>query len=144
MEFELYGETYILVDYKIDRNEMFLSKLVMIKNIDSDNTVTFVIHGSENELDNLNIRSADTVVSKVFNNLTSNEKFFYNNILKNDVMLSCTINKNANITVLGNRKFNEVKDLEGFLNQLAEYQRNYTCVEYDEKSNSLLKAKFIK
>lgn len=142
--YTLYGERYDLVDYKITRGEFEVLKEIMIKNIDKGNTIIFSLSGDESELNNLGIKSSDAIISKVFNNLISNERFFYNNVLNNDIALIGDIYTSTGIYVLGDRKFNELKDYKDFKDNLKKYEFNYTCLEYDETSNSLLKAKFIK
>lgn len=148
--FMLYGEQFELVDYKVERSGnkdsdlKEVSKKVMIKNVNSGNTVIFIMCGLDNQLENLGIVSVDAINSKVFNNLISNQNFFYNNLLTNDVVLHADLETSTGVMVLGDRKFEDLKEYDEFIKSLNKYERQYTVLEYDEESNSLLKAKHVK
>lgn len=149
--FVLYGEQFQLVDYKVDRKNYDydaefeeVSKKVMIKNINSGNTLTFILNGIDSQLENLGIVSVDAINSKVFNNLISNQNFFYNNLLTNDVVLSADLDTSTSVRVLGDRKFEDLKQYDEFMKNLNECELQYNVLEYDEESNSLLKAKHVK
>lgn len=168
MEYELYGQEFILLDYKICReseninedkyvwNEElqeevelepeyvhYVTKIVMLQDVVTGKQLIFTIFGLEKEIENLGINSADKVLNKVFNNLVSNEKFLYNNLIDNTMELSCDLYSCTGISKIGNKVFKDINDYLKFVNEL-DYIDSYNCLEYNFETNKLMKASFIK
>lgn len=156
MEYELYGQEFILVDYKICRetenaneDELepeyidYVTKIVMLQDVGTGKQLIFTIFGLEKEIENLGINSADKVLNKVFNNLVSNEKFLYNNLIDNTMELSCDLYSCTGISKIGNKVFKDINDYLKFVDEL-DYIDSYNCLEYNFETNELMKASFIK